>query len=161
MPKNHFTHVSVLTYKDMTWLCCVVFIHRRTVYNSLFRKSVGLSAPLQKKRKELTRCSRLKSLEKILKMTERAWCFGSSAAITVLSNMLHRAIAVKCCKTTSLTNKGHTRTLLNTLSCMAKSASSEFFLHTSFRHEFWVLHIPTRNAVVVTKIFQFQTWPKF
>lgn len=142
MPNNHFIHISILTYKDMTCLCCVVFIYKRTERNSLLRKSGGLSAPLQKK-KEPARCSWLRTLEKILKMTERAWYFGSSAAIMILSNMLQRAIAVKCCKTSFLLNKGHARTPLNTLSCTAKSAPSELFSYTSFHHEFWVLHIPT------------------
>lgn len=159
MPNNHFIHVSVLTYKDLTCLCCVVFIYKRTEDNSLLRKSVGLSAPLQKK-KEPARCSWLRTLEKILKTLERAWCFGSSAAIMILSNMLQRAIAVKCCKTTSLLNKGHARTPLNTLSCMAKSASSELvFLYIFPPRVLGSLHTD-RNAAVVNKIFQSQTSPK-
>lgn len=142
MPNNRFIHVSVLTYKDRTCLCSVVFIYKRTEDNSLLRKSVGLSAPLQKKKKP-ARCSWLTTLEKILKPTERARCFGSSAAIMILSNMLQKAIAVKCCKTTSLLNEGHARTLLNTRSWMANSASSQIVFYTSFQHELWVCYILT------------------
>lgn len=50
MLNNHFIHVSVLTYKDMTCLFSVVFIYKRTEDNSLLQKSVGLSASLQKKK---------------------------------------------------------------------------------------------------------------
>lgn len=81
MPNNHFIHVSVLTYKDMTCLCCVVSLSKRTEDNSLLRKSVGLSASLpkkkmkKKKKKKLARCSWLRTLEKILKMTEKSMMF--------------------------------------------------------------------------------------
>lgn len=57
--------------------------------------------------------------------------------------MLQRAIAVKCCKTTSLLNRGHARTPLSTPSWLANSASSQKVFYSSFRHEFCVLHILT------------------